>query len=128
MNSNKEHGRPTSFPTAAAAAATAAAAADANTAAHPGRWTHANLHGVEAVAAAAAAAVWLTQQETAPGPHYASRSGAMSETGVPETLYASLSVLVRACWAQVGLATRPRFQWPSSPFPLLNCSASEWFG
>jgi len=92
-NVSTEHGR--RFPNAAAAAATAAAAADANTAAYPGRLTHANLHGVEAVAAAAAAvvdAVWLTQQETAPAPHYASRSaptgqlyaprsGNMSETG-----------------------------------------------
>jgi len=69
---NTGHGRTRNFPTAAAAAATAAAAADANTAAYPGRLTHANLNGVEAVAAAAAAvvdAVWLTQQETAPAPH-----------------------------------------------------------
>jgi hypothetical protein len=43
--------------------------------------TQDTLH--EAEAGAATAAVWLTQ-----------------ETGVPDTLYASLSVLVRACWAQ----------------------------
>jgi hypothetical protein len=41
-------------------------------------------------AAATAAAVWLTQ-----------------ETRVPATLYASLSVLARACWAQAGAGTRP---------------------
>ena len=80
----------------AAAAAAAAAAPAAAAAAAAAKSTHETLR--EAEDEAAATAMWLTYPP-----------------GVPETLYASLSGLVHACWAQAGLAAPPFFRLSTSP-------------